>query len=126
MGLFSGGGLANISNIYYSKRRKSMEIIDRKFIFVGASRKSQKRYTERNAVLFVAHDEVLPDLLDKYHGLCEKAGADARQLRAIGLLKDRVLSWQRKNVKQVRVADVEQGKEERRVNAPNKPVKAEL
>lgn len=97
-----------------------MEIIDRKFIFVGASRKSQKKYTERNAILFVAHDAVLPDLLEKYQQLCQEKGVDERQLTAVSLLKERVVNWQRKNVKQVRVADVEQGKEEKRVCAPNK------
>lgn len=97
-----------------------MEVIDRKFKFKAISNKSGKVYTEKNALVFLIKDALLPDLLDKYKELCIHANVDDRQIRGVELLKDRVLAWQRKNEKKVHYPDIEQGKEEKRVCKPNK------
>lgn len=101
------------------KGRDKMEVIDRKFKFRAVSIQSRKVYTEKNAILFLAKDALLPELLDKYIDLCE-GKADERQTKAVGLLKDRVLRWQRENQTKVHVPDVEVGKEEKRVCKPNR------
>lgn len=100
-------------------RRSRMEAIDRKFRIAATSLKSGKGYSQSNAVLFLATDALLPDLLDKYYELCASRGVDARQLRGVELLKERVIAWQRKNTKKVHVPDVEEGKEEKRVCKDN-------
>jgi hypothetical protein len=101
--------------------RSYMEaIIDRKYTFKAVSNKSGKVYTEKNALVFLLKDALLPDLLDKYYELCSNKGADERQLVGLKLLKDRVLKWQRKNESKVRIPDVEPGKEEKRICKPNK------
>lgn len=97
-----------------------MECIDRKFTFVAVSKKSGKKYTENNAVLFLVKDALLPDLLDKYLELCSKAGVDQRQMTGVSLLKERVLAWQRKHETKVHIPDVQVGKEELRVCKVNK------
>lgn len=97
-----------------------MEVIDRKFKFKAVSNKSGKVYTEKNALVFLLKDALLPDLLDAYIGLCGRAQVDERQLLGMQLLKDRVLAWQRKNQKKVHMPDVEAGKEEKRVCKPNR------
>lgn len=101
-------------------RRDKMEVIDRKFKFKAVSNKSGKTYTEKNALVFLLKDALLPDLLDKYMELCAKYKVDERQIMGVSLLKDRVLAWQRKNEKQVHIPDVAIGKEEKRVCKPNK------
>lgn len=97
-----------------------MEAIDRKFKITAISRKSGKKYTESNAVLFLAKDECLPELLDKYYEICMRRRVDERQITGIGLLRNRILEWQRKNKDKVHLPDVEVGKEENRVCKPNK------
>lgn len=96
------------------------EVIDRKFKFSAVSIRSGKTYTEKDAMVFLIKDALLPDLLDAYIGLCAKAQVDERQLRGVQLLKDRVMTWQRKNEKKVHKPDVEEGKEEKRICKPNK------
>lgn len=101
-------------------RRDTMEALDRKFKFTAVSNKSGKTYTEKDAIIFLAKDSLLPNLLDHYVGLCSQAGVDERQMLGVKLLKDRVLTWQRKNIKKVHKPDIESGKEEKRVCKPNK------
>lgn len=96
-----------------------MEAIDRKFRIAATSLKSGKEYNQSNAVVFLAKDALLPDLLDKYYELCIQKNVDARQLLGVILLKERVVAWQRKNIKKVHVPDVEEGKEEKRVCKEN-------
>jgi len=102
------------------RRNKMNEVIDRKFKFTAISNKSGKKYTQNNAIVFLLKDSLLPNMLDNYIGLCGQAGVDQRQLRGVQLLKDRVLAWQRKNIKKVHMPDVEEGAEEKRVCKPNK------
>jgi hypothetical protein len=96
-----------------------MEAIDRKFKIAAVSLKSNKKYTQANAVLFLAKDALLPELLDHYYQLAFAKGADDRQLVGIMLLKERVVAWQATHAKQVHVPDVDEGKEEKRVCKPN-------
>lgn len=95
------------------------EVIDRKFTFKAVSNKTGKVYTERNAMVFLIKDALLPDLLDYYIKLCAGRGVGSAQNTGVALLKDRVLNWQRKNIKKVKLPDVEEGKEEKRVCKPN-------
>jgi hypothetical protein len=108
-----------IGEVFY-KRRDKMEVIDRKFKFKAVSVKSGKKYTEKNAIVFLVKDAMLPKMLGKYKELCVQNGADARQILGLDLLIDRVMKWQRTNEKKVHMPDVEQGKEEKRVCKPNK------
>lgn len=101
------------------EREYKMEAIDRKFKIEAVSLKSGKKYNQSNAIVFLAKDALLPDLLDRYYAMCVEHKADARQLLGIALLKERVLAWQRKNMKKVHIADVEEGKEEKRVCKEN-------
>ena len=97
-----------------------MEAIDRKFKFIAISNKSGKKYTEKNALVFLLKDALLPDLLDSYIGMCSQRGADERQVKGLHLLKDRVMKWQRANEKKVHMPDVQEGEEEKRVCKANK------
>ena len=97
-----------------------MENIDRKFKFIAVSKKSGKKYTQNNAIVFLVKDALLPDLLDKYLELCSQAEVDMRQITGVSLLKDRVLAWQRKHYDKVHKPDVQEGKEEAQVCKPNK------
>ena len=101
-----------------------MEIVDRKFTFTATSLKSGKEYTEKDAMVFLIKDALLPHLLDYYAKLCIEKKVDALQITGIHLLKDRVLNWQRKNIKKVKLPDVEVGKEEKRICKVNKSFKA--
>lgn len=96
-----------------------MAMIDRKFKFRAVSNKSGKVYTEKNAMVFLIKDALLPDLLDAYMKLCVEKNVDHRQVMGVSLLKDRVLAWQRKNIKKVHLPDVKEGEEEKRVCKPN-------
>lgn len=96
-----------------------MEKIDRKFSFVATSLKSGKTYTHRDAIVFLAKDALLPDLLDKYIELCVQRGVDEHQIKGAQLLKDRVLKYQRVNTQKVKLPDVEEGKEEKKACKPN-------
>lgn len=104
----------------YNKEGMKVEAIDRKFQIAAVSLRSGKKYTQANAVLFLAKDELLPKLLDEYHRLCAEAKVDERQLLGIALLKERVIAYQRSNIKKVHLPDVEPGKEEKRVCKDNK------
>lgn len=97
-----------------------MEVVDRKFKIIAVSIKSEKKYTEKNALLFLLKDALLPDMLDHYFYLLSERHADERQLEGIRLLKDRVLRWQRANPKKVKLPDIERGEEERRVCKANR------
>lgn len=97
------------------KGKDMAEVLDRKFKIKAISIKSGKMYTQKNAILFLGKDKLLPDLLDKYIELCSKAGVDRAQLVGVQLLKDRVMRYQRENIKKVKLPDVSEGVEEKRV-----------
>jgi hypothetical protein len=96
------------------------ECIDRKFKFTAISNKSGRKYTEKNALVFLVKDSLLPNMLDKYIELCGQAQVDERQLKGMQLLKDRVMAYQRKYPHKVAKPDVDEGKEEKRVCRANK------
>lgn len=97
-----------------------MEIIDRKYKITAVSLNSGKTYTEKHALLFKLSDALLPDLIDKYLELCHRNGVDVLQIEGLELLKERVLKWQRANIKLVKMPGVDPGKEEKRICKPNK------
>ena len=97
-----------------------MEKIDRKYIIKATSISSGKIHTEKDSILFLLKDKLLPDLLDKYLELCSVTKVDERQMRGIQLLKDRVLTWQRANPNKVKLPDVAIGKEEKLVCRDNR------
>jgi hypothetical protein len=97
-----------------------MGMIDRKFTFTAVSIKSGKKYTHKDAIVFLVKDALLPDLLDKYMQLCAAKNVDERQIMGVSLLKDRVLAWQRRYLKKVKLPDVAEGDEEKRICKPNK------
>lgn len=112
-----------LGNMYLTLKKGEYampEVIDRKFKFKAVSNKSGRAYTEKDAMIFLIKDALLPDLLDKYMELCSSKKVDERQMRGIGLLKDRVLKWQRANYKKVKLPDVAEGKEEKLVCRENK------
>jgi len=96
------------------------EYIDRKFKFKATSIKSGKVYTQKNALVFLVKDALLPDLLDKYLELCLQRGVDDKQVLGVQLLKDRVLKWQRTYPTRVQLPGVALGDEEKRVCKPNR------
>jgi len=96
-----------------------MECIDRKFKIEATSIKSGKKYTHRNAVLFLASDGCLPELLEKYKEICISNLVDDRQIKGVELLRERVIAWQDANKKSVHIPDVDEGKEEKRVCKEN-------
>lgn len=97
-----------------------MEAIDRKYRFKAVSVVSGRIHTQVDAVLFLAKDALLPALLEKYMELCRDNGVGDSQIKGVALLKDRVMTYQRRNINKVRVPDVGDGKEEKRVCKPNK------
>lgn len=97
-----------------------MEAIDRKYRFKAVSLASKREHTHADAVLFLAKDKLLPALLDKYITLCLENEVSDNQIKGVQLLKERVLTFQRRNINKVELPDVGDGKEELRVCRPNK------
>jgi hypothetical protein len=97
-----------------------MEAIDRKYRFKAVSLASKREHTHADAVLFLAKDQLLPALLEKYIELCRDNGVADSQIKGVTLLKERVLTFQRRNINKVQLPDVGDGKEEKRVCKPNK------
>jgi hypothetical protein len=97
-----------------------MECIDRKYRFKAVSLASKRTHTHADAVLFLAKDQLLPALLEKYIELCRDNGVADSQIKGVMLLKERVLTFQRRNINKVQLPDVGDGKEEKRVCKPNK------
>lgn len=97
-----------------------MEAIDRKFKFKAVSIRTKKQYTEKNAVVFLAKDALLPEVLERYKQLCKENNVDERQIEGIRLLRERVVRYQTENPRKVSFPDVDAGEEEKRVCKPNK------
>lgn len=97
-----------------------MEAIDRKYRFKAVSVASKRTHTQSDAVLFLAKDKLLPALLDSYIRLCVESGVDDKQTQGVVLLRERVMTYQRRNINKVRLPDVGDGKEAKRVLKPNK------
>lgn len=79
--------------------------IDRKFTISATATGSGKRYTEENAVLFLAKDRAFALTLPDYVRHCQELGAAPEQIRAAQLLLERVTEFQRTN--ETKVPDVD-------------------
>lgn len=97
-----------------------MEILDRKFKFKAVSIRTGKQYTEKNAIVFLAKDALLPELLQYYEKLCKDNEVDELQIKGVQLLIERVRQYQSQYPQKVHMPDVEKGEEEKRVCKPNK------
>ncbi|MGI0023440.1 MAG: hypothetical protein ACRD9Q_11355 [Nitrososphaeraceae archaeon] len=88
-----------------------MEQIDRKFTFTGYCTEHQPVHqcNEFNAMIFLAKDICLPDLLDSYHSIATIRGAKQKQLDGILLLRDRIIAWQKLHPEEVKIPDVDEG-----------------
>lgn len=93
--------------------------IDRKYKVTAVSRNSGKTYTEKDVIVFKAGDQALPAALKAYEETCRELGASEAQQTGVRLLRERVEDYQRNHPSKVKVADVEPGKEAKRVCAPN-------
>ena len=93
--------------------------IDRKFTFVATCLEHGHDHDEFDAMVFLAKDAALPDLLDAYYQLCKDRGAEERQLVGITLLRERVVRYQQEHPELVKVADVDNTPEGDSILAPN-------
>lgn len=84
-----------------------MENIDRKFKIIAHCKAHQHRYTEANAVLFVAKDKAFLAVLPEYRRICQELGAKEDQLKGIDLLIERVKRFQAENPDKIKVPDVD-------------------
>jgi hypothetical protein len=85
-----------------------MKGIDWKFKFEGHNPCTGKEVSQDNAMIFKASDGCLPDLLVHYISLLTLRGASVEQLRAVSLLRDRVIRWQHANLREVKTPDLNQ------------------
>jgi hypothetical protein len=113
-------GLTWGSTGHHQQEGRMPEAIDRKFKFTATSIQSGQEFTPKNAFLFLARDPAVPAMLDTYEAKCKELGAGEEQLQAVRLLRDRVVKYQARHPKKVKVADVEPGKEAKRVCKPNR------
>lgn len=95
------------------------EPIDRKYMFDAVSAHSGNLHTQADAMVFLARDPAVPGMLQTYENECRRLGSDHGQLEAVRLLRQRVEAFQARHPDKVKVADVEQGKEAKRICAPN-------
>jgi len=96
-----------------------MEVIDRKFRFNAISSEHANFYTEREGVLFLAKDKLLPATLRFYRDLCASSGVDGRQLLGVDLLIQRVEKYQKENPAQLKFPDVDSGERGEEIIRPN-------
>jgi hypothetical protein len=83
--------------------------IDRKFTITATAVGSGKRYTEENAVLFLAKDRAFLLTLQDYIKHCRALGAAPEQIQAAQLLFERVRQYQATH--ETKVPDVDPVKE---------------
>ena len=73
---------------------RKMEVIDRKFKFVATNPCKGSVYTEENAIVFLAKDKAVPEMLSFYSGICKSLGCGEEHLESIRLLRERVNDFQ--------------------------------
>lgn len=71
--------------------------IDRKYKILAINPVSGNIHTEDDAVLFTARDVYLVNVLDYYHDMCKRGGADKNHLESISLLIQRVADHQQEH-----------------------------
>lgn len=79
--------------------------IDTKFVFAAVSREHGHSHSHHDALIFLAHDIALPEILRAYKKAAKKRGASANQLAQIDSLTERVIAWQAAHPEAVKVAD---------------------
>ena len=80
--------------------------IDRKFKIMAVNPcKMNRLYTEKNSILFSAHDAALIPTLETYRKECERLGCEPEHLESIELLIDRVKVYQVNNSTSVKRPD---------------------
>ncbi len=84
-----------------------MESIDRKFSISATAHKSQKHYTECEAVLFLAKDKAFLLTLPTYLEKCKEVGAGPDQIKAVELMMERVRQYQASHPQDVKIPDVD-------------------
>jgi hypothetical protein len=100
-----------------------MESIDRKRVIV-ATRVGEPGNvkTDEDGVFFFAGDAAFNRaVLDTYKRECVKLGAGPRQLESVDLLTARVERYKARYPERIKVPDVDEGDEAKRVLAPNEP-----
>lgn len=97
-----------------------MEDLDRKFIFTATKTKDGVTVTQKEAIIFLAKDNLLIPTLTYYKELCIRSGASDEQVVGVDLLINRVLTWRNCNQDKLKYPDI--GDEEAEyVCKPNKP-----
>lgn len=81
--------------------------IDRKFKISATSIGSGNKYSDENAVLFLAKDIAFARALPEYLNQCIICGAGQDQITAVELLIDRVNAFQLENVGVAKIPDVD-------------------
>lgn len=69
-------------------------MIDKKFKILAINPVNGKHYTEKNAILFCAHDAAVPAMLQFYRDECKSLGSNPEHMESIGLMIDRVEGYQ--------------------------------
>lgn len=98
----------------------NVETIDRKFKFLAVNPGNGNIFTNYQGIVFLAKDNALLPTLEFYYQQCRILGVAKPQLDGIDLLIKRVKKWREANPDRCKIPDVDSGKEEAIVLAPNK------
>ena len=74
-----------------------MEDLDRKFVFRATKTKDATTVTQKEAIIFLAKDNLLVPTLEFYKALCIRDGVSDVQTKGVGLLIDRIVKWRKAN-----------------------------
>lgn len=58
-------------------------------------------------IVFLAHDEALPAMLEFYEKECRRLGAAGEQILAIQQMRSRLSAWRERHPERLKVADVQ-------------------
>ncbi len=83
-----------------------MEDLDRKFIFRATKTKDATSVTQKEAIIFLAKDNLLVPTLTYYKELCEKSGVSDVQIKGVELLINRIINWRKSNPNKLKDPDV--------------------
>ncbi|MCK5602561.1 DUF3850 domain-containing protein [Candidatus Pacearchaeota archaeon] len=90
--------------------------VDRKFRIHAENRATGVVRTDEEAILFLAKDDAVPDMLDSYRALCVDLEADKGQLDSIDLLIDRVHIWREANPDKCKTPDMSEAERPIQIN----------
>jgi len=91
--------------------------VDLKFRFQASHAKTGKQHSEKDAVVFLANDDVLPGTLHVYLQECKRLEAEKEQIEGVERLIKRVDAWRANHPDQGKVPDIEPGPEAKQVLA---------